>query len=354
MGNDNKSQKFIKLEGTYKMGKGIFLVIIGVSLITSILILKLNANSKEGLQTTVDHYENTQARIIANSGVEVYLEKLRRDKDLHGKFDNINLLDGNYDIDISGPDSFMTITSSGHFGNTNHQTIVTAAREPAVLPTVSGAMYISTDTLNVKLQGDLEIDGNDRNIDDSPGPEAPMPGISVDDPSDSAYVVNSLKPKISKSIEGFGGDPSVHTTVNNTDWEQVTRDLIFAADYTLPTGTYTTGTVLGTFADPKITFVNGDVEFSGTSSGSGIMIINGNVRMSGEFTYSGMLIVYGQSSIETTLVGNGGIYGTTALVGNNVDIKSTGTASFYYSSQAINNAKVNLKSSRFEILSWWE
>jgi hypothetical protein len=76
--------------------------------------------------------------------------------------------------------------------------------------------------------------------------------------------------------------------------------------------------------------------------------------MSGQFTYYGMLIVYGQSSITTNIVGNGGIYGSTALVGNDVDISSTGNASFFYSSQAISNAQVNLKSSRFEILSWWE
>ena len=336
------------------MGKGIILVILGVSLITSILVLKLNANSKEGLQTTVDQYEFTQARIIANSGVEVYLEKLRRNKTLHGSFTDIDLMDGNYDIDISGPDSLMTITSTGHFGNTNHQTIVTAKREPAVLPSVKGAVYLSTDTLKVKLQGDLEIDGNDRNIDDTAGPEAPLPGIAVDDPADSAYVINNIQPHVSNSIDGFGGDPSVYTTVDNTDWEKVTKDLVFAADYTLPTGLYTTGTVLGTFAEPKITYVTGDVEFSGTASGSGIMIINGDVYMSGQFTYYGMIIVYGQSSIETTFVGNGGIYGSTVIVGSEVDIKATGTTGLYYSSQAISNAQFNLKSSRFEILSWWE
>ena len=122
----------------------------------------------------------------------------------------------------------------------------------------------------------------------------------------------------------------------------------------MPSGTYTTGTILGTFAEPKITYVTGNVHFSGTATGSGIMIINGNVTMSGEFTYYGMLIVYGQSSIETDIVGNGGIYGSTALVGNNVDIKATGNASFFYSSQAISNAQIKMKSSRFEILSWWE
>jgi hypothetical protein len=336
------------------MGRGILITVLGVSLITAFLVLKLNANSKQGLKTTVDYCELTQARLIANSGVEVYLEKLRRNKTLNGSFTGIDLMDGEYDISITGPDSQMTITSTSHFGNTNHQVIVTARREPAVMPKVNGSLYISSDTLAVKLQGNLEIDGNDRNIDDSPGPEAPLPGIAVDDPGDSAYVINELKPKIANDIEGLGGSPSVQAVGDSTNWQEVSENLIFSADYTVPTGTYTTGTVLGTFAEPKITYVTGDVHFSGTATGSGIMIINGNVTMSGEFTYYGMLIVYGQSSIETDIVGNGGIYGSTALVGNNVDIKATGNASFFYSSQAISNAQIKMKSSRFDILSWWE
>jgi hypothetical protein len=35
-------------------------------------------------------------------------------------------------------------------------------------------------------------------------------------------------------------------------------------------------------------------------------------------------------------------------------MQATGNAQLYYSSAAINNAKTNLKSSRFTILSWWE
>ena len=336
------------------MGRGIIITVLGVSAITGFLILQLNANSKQGLKTTVDKYEFTQARIISNSAVEIYLEKLRRNKTLSGTFTNIDLMDGAYDLSITGPDTLMTITSMGHFGNTNHQTIVTAKREPAKLPSVHGALYISTDTLKVKLRGNLEIDGNDRNIDDSPGPEPAVPGIAVDDPADSAYVINELKPKISEDIEGLGGDPSVYTVVDNTNWEEVTQNLIFAQDTALGTGTYSAGTVLGTFANPIITYVQGDVHFSSTATGSGIMIIDGNIIMSGQFTYYGMIIVYGKSSIETTFVGNGGIYGSTVIVGSNVDFKSTGNTGIYYSSQAISNAQINLKSSRFEILTWWE
>ncbi len=258
------------------MSRGILIVVLGISVITAFLILKLNANSKQGLNTTVDYYELTQARLIANSGVEVYLEKLRRDKTLSGTFSGIGLMDGAYEVSITGPDSQMTITSTGHFGNTNHQVIVTAAREPAVMPNVNGALYISSDTLAVKMQGNMDIDGNDTNIDDSPGPEPSLPGIAVDDPGDSAYVINNLKPKIANDIEGLGGSPSVHAIADTTNWQEVSEQLIFSADYTVPTGNYTTGTVLGTFAEPKITYVTGDVHFSGKCEGSGIMIINGS------------------------------------------------------------------------------
>jgi hypothetical protein len=39
---------------------------------------------------------------------------------------------------------------------------------------------------------------------------------------------------------------------------------------------------------------------------------------------------------------------------NTVEIESQGNSKYYYSSQAIANAQMNLKSSRFEVLSWWE
>ena len=61
-------------------GKTMIILALGFSIITSFLILKLNANSKEGLTTTVDHFKSIQSRLIANSGAEIYLEKMRKTK----------------------------------------------------------------------------------------------------------------------------------------------------------------------------------------------------------------------------------------------------------------------------------
>ena len=62
------------------MGKALLIIALGVSVIVSFFTLKLNSNSKENLSTTVNMFEQTQARLIANSGVEVYLERLKHDR----------------------------------------------------------------------------------------------------------------------------------------------------------------------------------------------------------------------------------------------------------------------------------
>lgn len=336
------------------MGKGILIVVIGFSIITSFFMLSLNANSKKGLQTTIDHFEETQARLIANSAVEIYLEKMRQNKTLQGTFNNVNLMDGKYDINISGPDSQLIITSTGYFGSTSHQSIVCAIREPVDLPPALGALYIVSDVLGLKLNGNLIIGGNDTNLDGSAGPESSLPGVTLDDDSDSTYFFDNIKPQIANDIEGLGGSPSIYSTPDTTDWEEVTMNLIFAADITVSSGTYSSGMHFGTPTDPKITFMNGEIHLSGSCDGDGIMVINGNLTMSGQFTYRGIIIVYNQSSIECQITGNGGIYGTTILVGSEVDLHATGNAAFYYSSEAISNAQFYLKSSRFKIMSWWE
>ena len=335
------------------MGKGMIIVVLGISMITALLILKLNANSKEGLKTTVDYYDLTQARIIANSGVEIYLEKLRRDKSLTGSFSNIALMDGAYDLSITGPDSLMTISSIGHFGNTNHSCVVTARRRKMKMPDVNSALYISTNNLNLNLNGNVDINGNDIKMNGSPGTEPPLPGIGVDLPSDSAFVINNIKPKLENTIEGLGGPPSVRTVSDTTNWLALTEDLIFSADTVLPTGTYSNGSSFGTADEPIITFCNGDVDFT-DATGYGIMIVNGSINMSGNFRYYGIVIIYGKSSIRCQTIGNNGIYGGCVLVGESVSIESQGNSKFYYCSEAIALGQFKLKSSRFEILTWWE
>ena len=337
------------------MGKGLLVVILGLGVIISILEINLNANTNQGFKTTVDYYDDMQARLISNSGIEIYLEKLREDKTLSGTFNDNPLMSGSYDISISGPDTALKLKSIGKFSGVNHTSMILAKRIPIVPPGVNSSVYISSTNLSINFNGNVDISGNDHDMNGNPTAGTSLPGVGVNKASDSAYVVNNIKPKITKAITGSGGTPSVATIPDTTDWDQVTQNIIFAADYTLPTGTYSSGTSLGTETDPKITYVNGDVNFTGTSEGYGIMVVNGNLTLSGQFTFYGIIIVYGQSQITVQLTGNSTVYGATMFVGQSVDVKAAaGNATLYYCSAAINNARLNLKSSRFKILSWWE
>jgi hypothetical protein len=336
------------------MGKAIIILAVGMSLLITMLIVNLNANTNRGVDSAVDSYNSTSARLIANSGVEIYLEKLRRNKSLKGTFLNNSLMDGNYDMYIYGEDSLLTIKSVSHFNGVNHSSIATAKRDQILFPKINSSVYVSSNNISLNLNGNMDISGNDHDINGGAVPGTPLPGISVDQPADSAHIVNDLKSKITSAITGSGGAPSVSVANDSTDWMGLAEEYIFAADITLPSGTYSTGTVLGTASEPKITYASGSVNFAGTASGYGIMIVNGDLSLAGNFTFHGIVIAYGNSTITTKTTGNSGIFGASIFVGQSVDMQATGNAKLYYSTQAIENAKTNLKSSRFKILSWWE
>jgi hypothetical protein len=335
------------------MGKSILIMVLGTGLLVSLLTLSLSKNSTSQVESTTDFYKQEQARLIANSGVEIYLEKLRDNKNLTGTFLNNEFNDGTYDIYISGPDSSLKIRSIGHYENQNHTTVVKAKRDKITLPPINSSVYLSSNSLGINFNGNVDIDGRDHDIDGTLTGNTPLPGIGVDSPSDSSYIINNVKPKVSYSIQGEGGAPSVKTVTDTTDWKQLTEDIIFASDITLPTGTYSTG-AFGTNSEPKITYVTGDVHFSGTVIGAGIMVVNGNLTLSGQFNYDGIILVYGNSNITTKVVGQGSVVGATICVGQSINIQATGNSKLYYSKEAIDNARANLKSSRFTITSWWE
>lgn len=336
------------------MGRALLIIVVGVAALLTVLKANLSSNSSQEVDNSVKFFKKSQARLIANAGIEIYLEKLRRDKNLTGEFEDNSVMGGKYDINISGPDSALNIISASRFYSTEHRSFVFAKRTPVKMPTINSAMYINSTSLSLNLNGNMDIDGNDHNTDGSPGPNPAVPGVGLDSPADSAYFQNNIKPKIYNDILGAGGTPSIRSVADTTNWLAVTEALIFAADITIPSGTYNTAGLYGSPSEPKITYVTGNVNLTGGFEGDGIMIVNGNLSMAGNSTFRGIVLVYKNSSIECKVTGNGGIYGGTILAGNNVDIQSTGNASFFYSSQALANAQAKLKSSRFEIVDWWE
>lgn len=346
------------------MGKSILIITLGISVIISFFILRLNANSKEGLGVSVNMFEMTQARLIANSGVEVYLEKLKADKSLLNQtFTDNSLFGGEYDVTIQGPDSMIKVTSIATFQDATHKTIVYAKADKIPFIPAPGAMYLTANTISsfkkTGIGGSVLIDGNNHDINGTLLDDGNVtPGIAVDGDIQRDEVTNIIKANAIDQVLGTGGTPSVATINNTTDWDDYALQLVENPDIIIDTQTKIAKTNnWGTLADPKVTFVNGDISInsSETAEGCGILVVNGNLSINGSFTYRGLIIAYKETTIEIKLNGNGKIYGGMVVAGQSIIIEAaSGNFSALYSMPAMNHIASLLKTNRFNIVSWWE
>ena len=345
------------------MGKGILIIALGMSVIVSFFILKLNANSKENLSTTVTMFEQTQARLIANSGVEVYLEKLKHDRNMmNSSFKNNSLFGGTYDIDISGPDSLVRVTSVATFMSEQHTTIVEAAADRVPIIPGPGAMYLSSETIAAlkknAIGGSIEINGNNHDLYGNPIAGPSVYGIACDGEAQKTAIIDMILKNKIDNILGTGGAPSVGVVNDTTDWSEYAQMLadnpdilIYAQDKIKSVNTW------GTLSQPKITFINGDIALnnSQSASGCGILVLNGSLEVGGGFDFSGLMVAFKNTSIDIKLVGNVQIIGSLIAAGSQVNIDvSSGNFKSLYSTDAIDNIQSLLITKRFSILTWWE
>lgn len=345
------------------MGKSLLILTLGISLIISFIILKLNTNATQGVETAMNKFDQTHARLIANSAVEIQLEKLRRDKDLRGNFSG-NLMDGAYSGNISGPNDSIVIRSTGSFQGVEHKVVVEATRYDINPPGLKGAMTISTPNLNyAKINGSAVIDGHDylyisnpEKISDkdwlkyeNPSGED-VPGIALDDMGQVSQI-DILKPDMVVGSSQFG------PTGQNYPWVGVSNDFAFSADVSITDSGVIKNVNFGDIDNTQITLINspGMVTING-GSGAGVLIINGDLKLTGNFVFFGLVIVYKTANIIVDDGGNPVILGGLVVAGPEVSLGNPGFGDIQirYSSETLSKVFSNLESSRFKILSWWE
>jgi hypothetical protein len=345
------------------MGKGLIIIVLGMSVIISYFTIKLNSNSKENLSTTVDMFEQTQARLIANSGVEVFLEKLKQDRTMmNSSFSNNSLFGGTYDIDISGPESLVKVTSTATFMGVQHTTVVEAAADKVPLHPAPGAMYLSAGTVaglkKNAIGGSVEINGNDHDINGNLIGGPAVPGIAVDGVSQQTAVKNMIAKNAIDQVLGSGGTPSVGVVGNTINWSEYAQLLADNPDIVIDTqDKIKTTNVWGTTGQPKVTFINGDIHINNSqaSSGCGILVVNGSLEINGNFDYKGMVIAFKDASIDIKLNGNGSILGALIVAGYQINVEvASGNFETLYSTAALNLIQTLLVTKRFTILTWWE
>ncbi len=333
------------------MGNKVLIITFSTFFLLSTLLLSLWKSTTNIENLNVDMYNATQAQLISNSAIQLTLNKLRFNKNLRGNFENIPLHGGTYNVSIIGIDSVLIKVTSTYM-NQKSQLEVYAYWDNIIIPSISSGLGISTSNLDLKLKGNIQISGIDKNPDGTLGTAPSVYGISVEDVNDSIRVVEEIPNNVKPNVIGVGTAPSVGVSNLQNDYNETINMFIQSADIILNSGTYSSGTVLGTPENPKITYIVGDANFAGNTSGAGILIVYGNMNCSGNFHYQGLVIVYGNTSISATATGNSAIYGSMLVFGPSVKVTATGSAIINYSKKALDNIQQKLKSSKFLVSNW--
>ena len=349
------------------MGKSALIIVLGTMLLVSFLVLKLNSNSKENLSTTVNMFDQTQARLIANTGVEVYLEKLYADNTLMNKsFTDQSLFGGSYDINIAGTLPNVRVTSTATFQDVSHTSVADAYLTPITFPGCPAGIYISSNSVvDAKEVGDMTVSGLDHDVNGNVknGGKPAVWGVGVDNAADSIDILNNLKKPqnlegLINAVTGATGYPSLGITQMGIDWAKIYQFLSNAADQTFIQD-IPSGTDLGNLTTPKITLVNADAAANKTITvngnvGAGILVVNGNISFAGNFAYQGIILCYKNSDLTFSSTGTNELIGGMIVAGKNIDFKLAGTMNVKHSKDAIDAVRAHLKSNGFKILSWYE
>lgn len=355
------------IQGIFNMGKSSLLIVLGVSAIIAFFVLKMNGNSRENLSTTVNMFEQTQARLIANTGIEIYLEKLYADPSLiNTTSSSQSLFNGSYIVNLNGTLPNVRVTSTATFQSVNHISVADAFLEPINLPNMPGGIYISANSVvDAKEIGDMEVSGLNH---DSSGVlkgdgKPAVWAVGVDDEIQKQDILNNLlKPEnlegLINPITGETGFPSVGVDNLGIEWAKIYQYLANSADQTF-INDIPKGTDLGSLTYPKITLINADAGDKKTimvngGEGAGILVVNGNVKFAGNFKYKGIILCYKNAEISFESAGTNEVLGGIIIAGKSVGFKLTGTMSVKYSQDVINALKSNLKADGFTILAWFE
>lgn len=355
------------IQGIYNMGKASLIIVLGTMVLVSFLILKLSNNSNENVSTTANMFDQTQARLIANTGVEIYLEKLYWDHSLVNKVSSWqNLFGGTYRVGIAGTLPNVRVTSLANFQGVSHTSVADAFLTPITFPNPPGGIYISTNSVvSASEIGDMNVSGLDHDqfgVVKGSGKPAVW-GVGVDNETDRDNILKNLKKPsniegLLDTLTGNTGYPSVGVTGLGIDWAKIYQFLANAADQTF-INDIPKGTDLGTMADPKITLINADASLTKTivvngSTGCGIMVVNGDIKFAGNFDYQGIILCYKNSDITFSSTGTNQVVGGIIIAGKTVTFKLSGTMNVKHSQEVIDNVRSRLKSNGFKILSWYE
>ncbi|MGH7152137.1 MAG: hypothetical protein ACREIU_15635 [Planctomycetota bacterium] len=218
--------------------------------------------------------------------------------------------------------------------------------------TVPAALTILDPNADVNFAGNaFRVNGNDTNLNGTPGPSSPVYGIAID--GATSLVGTQLSGQQRDNVTGVGGFPSLTSwTPETPGWLQGLVDQMeplahnrfvnYSGTFSGSLGNAAAGSYL-------ITHSLGNLSVGGTggSSGAGVLCVEGDLNISGSFSFVGYVFVTGM--IRMTGGGSGSDIRGAVFVGGDVqqstsggtvfDASIAGSIDILYSSEGLANVR---------------
>jgi hypothetical protein len=254
------------------------------------------------------------------------------------------------------PATYMMLTAEGTAPNESRRSVQARLElDGAFSP---GSIYLPDPGVTSNFQGNsFLVDGNDRNLDGTPGSAAPVPGIATSTASAAASVSGELSDGQADNVIGIGGPESIFRAAG-PDVDRIEDEIvphILSQPGIVSNPNLNGNDVFGTTLAPQITYFTGSPSLSGTVHGAGILIVDGGLTITGNFEFSGLIIVRGGTDINiTSSTGSSTLLG--ALWTTNLQLRVGGSASLTYSTEALELANAigsgNVLPQRVRAVAW--
>jgi len=221
--------------------------------------------------------------------------------------------------------------------------------EPAPLPAFLAAI-LALGQPQVETTGNSRVSGLDTRINGLRGPAVnDVNGIDTEPPHTAAELRADYTQKGTSSVVGKSGTPSLG---------------VLPAPYNLPGLISTTrigrftelapGTTSASMGDARInnwqvTYVPGDLHWSGSKTGAGILFVTGNLNITGSVHWDGVIIALG----NITMGGSALVNGAVVQGHTGASIKLAGGAVVRYSTEAVDRVRTMLPQ-MFTVDGWRE
>lgn len=345
------------------MGQQAIILVALSSLLVGISVLGFMGAWDYSNETTASLFEREQALNVTRSGVNLTISRLRHQNTWRTGYSGLSVAGGNVSVSILdlGEDT-VRITSVGTVNGVSH-TSVLEAKLSSIFPTVESALTVFGDSIELTADGKaFLIDGNDHNIDGSPGSYPAVEGVGVQSAESVADVKKQLDSlqngSIADRVIGKSGSGSVGSFASS-NLSQLHQFYKSIASVLLPAGSYADNRVLGTLDRPEVVYVPGNLSWSGTIQGAGILVVDGQLIMKGKIEWKGIILAMsGDVTISLGGTGAPAIMGT-VWVGNTdptkvTHVNVTGNPSIAYSYTTLMTVLGNLGLLDVEILKYWE